>query len=260
MSAESQLTTHDLEIPFGSGVDPSTGHTLVTRKLRVLLLAPSALSDEKLSNTIERIEHFASLTGGQDLAIVFLLNPRPVSSFLSTKQLVAEGADRDSKQDGIFSYSKLQAEMINHTEISYVPILPLAQVEGLSELLTKHAANLARSTPKQNGTATTLELLQFCTANPPMSQQTALILSDLFPNLKDLATACSSVTSAPNSGSPSVRAPSSQADGIYDLGLGMSTQNSDSSTKGKLKRLRDLCGDQECRDIVDFWKEEWTVD
>lgn len=257
---ESRLTTHDLDIPFGSIVDQSNGNTTLTRRLRVLLLSPSAVADKQLIDTVTRINHFASLTGGQDLAIVFLLNPPSDARFVSARQQTMSGGDQRAEVDGVYAYSKLQAEMINHAEIPHAPILPLAKLDGLSVLLRKHVANLSRIQPKQHASATQLDLLQLCTASPPMSQQTAYILSDLFPSLRDLATACTSVTSAPNSSSPSARAASSQTNDFYDLGLSMGPQSSDSTANNKLKRLRDLVGDQECRDVVDFWKEEFVLE
>ena len=257
---ESQLTTHDIEIPFGSALDPNTGNTLPARQLRVLLLSPSAVNETKLDDTFKRIQHFASLTGGEDLAIVFSLNPPQAADSVSAKALAKISHDDSTKVDSIYAYSKLQAEMMNHREIPHIPILPLATSDKLPHLLSNHVASLTRPARKQKPVATSFELLQLCTANPPMSQHTAFILSDLFTSLKDLAMTCSAVTSAPNSSSPSARAASSQVSGLYDLGLGTSTQDSDSTVTCKLKRLSDLVGEQECRSIVEFWKEEWVAD
>lgn len=241
-------------------MNPQTGNSLPARRLRVLLLSTSAVHEAMLEHTFKRTHRFAALTGGEDLAIVFLLNPPPARTFISAKQHAADFSDDTANIDAIHAYSKLQAEMMNHSEIPHMPILPLCKLDGLPQLLSKHVANLNRPPPTQKAATTSFELLKLCTANPPMSEHTSYILSDLFVNLRDLATTCSAVTSAPNSSSPSVRAAFSQADGIYDLGFGMSTQGSDVPPTGKLKRLRDLVGEQECRNVVDFWKEEWVVD
>ena len=258
--AESRLDTHDLEIPFGAAVDPQMGTTLSGRRLRVLLLSPTAVTDETMQEIFNRIQRFASLTGGRDLAIVYLLCSPPHTAFLSAKQLASGALDEATSVDAAYGYSKLQAEMINRADIPHIPILPLPNLESLSQVLEQHVANLSRISPKHKASATTFELLQLCTANPPMPLQTAYVLSDIFTTLDDLAAACSTVTSAPNSSSPSARAAgeSSQMSDVYDLGMGMSTQSSDATNK--LKRLRDIVGDQQCRDIVDFWKEEWTID
>ncbi|KAK5120359.1 hypothetical protein LTR85_006298 [Meristemomyces frigidus] len=271
---ESQLSTHDVSIPLSAVVDSRTGNALSTRHLRLLLLSRSAVAETKLDDTIKRIQHFASLTGGQDLAIVFLLAAPPAgSTFVSAKQLAVDTSSATASNDdteGVYAYTRLQAVLVNHADIPNLPILPLADLEGLAALLKKHVANFTRArTPQAQGTtavATPFELLQVCTANPPMSQQTAYVLSDLFANIKELAEACTSVTSAPNSSSPSARAAalaglggvSSQMDDPY----GPSTQETGLSdgAQGKLKKLRDLVGEQQCMDVVDFWREEWTVD
>jgi len=100
-----------------------------------------------------------------------------------------------------------------------------------------------------------------------MPQQTAYILSDLFPNFQELAEACTSVSSAPNSSSPSARAAAGVGVNLLD-GLMAWTQGSSDAEVGrggdgaeaKLKRLRDLVGERECVDLVEFWREEWTVE
>lgn len=262
MQAESQLGTHDLEIPFGETVDANTGNTLSARRLRVLLISPAGVRGARLEDTLQRIQHFAALTGGQDVVIVFLLNPPLAANFVIAKDLAAQASKSDTSVDGIYAHSMFQVEMVKHAEIPHLSMLLLCKMDGIQQLLQKHITNLSRTIPTPKPFATPLDLLQHCTATQPMSQQTAYILSDLFPSIDELATACSSVTSAPNSSSPSARVAggSSQATDIGDIGLGMSTQWSDSNAAGKLKTLRDLVGDRECRDIVDFWKEEWTVD
>ena len=225
----------------------------------MLLVSPCDMIEVKLDQSFKRIEHFTSLTGGRDLAMVFLLSPPAATSFVSAKDLASGTTDEAGKADAVQAYCKLQAEMVNHAEIPYIPILPLCQIDGLSQLLHKHIANVDRSIPKRKPSASSLDILQLCTANPPMSQQTMYILSDLFPTLSDLATVCLSSTSAPNSSSPSVRAAGmiSKANGT---GLVTSTQSSDVDTSSKLKQLRALVGEQQFQDIVDFWMEEWTVD
>ncbi|KAK4550133.1 hypothetical protein LTR36_003100 [Oleoguttula mirabilis] len=271
---ESQLDTHDISLPVNSAVDPKTGNTVSTRQLRLLLLSSTSVSEVKLNDTIKRIRHFASLTGGQDLAIVFLLSQPQVTTFVSAKQLAVHGATTASTTDdaeGVYAYSKVQAELMNKPDIPNIPVLPLASLEGLPALLRKHVANLTHVHTQSHAAAATpvvaspFELLQLCTANPPMPQQTAYILSDLFPNIKVLAETCTSVTSAPSSSSPSARAAvlagmdeSSQMGDPY----GLSTQGTEvsDSAHGKLKTLRDLVGEQQCLDVVDFWREEWTVD
>ena len=256
VKVETQLETHDLEVPLQSQTDARTGHTISTRQLRALLLSRSAVADEKLRATFERIEHFASLTGGEDLVFIFLLNPPPASTFVSAKDLSEANNNDMADTDAIAAYSKLQAELINHADIPHIPVLPILTVANLSETISKHTTALQSQPPKQRAPATSsFSLLKLCTANPPMSEQTAYVLSDLFKDLKDLAFACSTVSSAPNSSSPSARAAGFPSSFSYDI----NTQSSDSNAASRLKRLRDLIGEQECHDIIDFWKEEWTL-
>ena len=226
----------------------------------MLLFAASEAKDENLDSAVSRIQHFASLTGGHDLIIVFLLHAPPATSLISAKQLNA--GDATCGIDGTRSFSSLQATLINHTEIPHIPILPLPTLDGLSALLKKHVDHSAQPPPARAASGTSFDLLQHCTANPPISQQTAYIVSDLFPNLKELAQACANVTSAPNSSSPTARGISDTPQPVRgsDNGMGMSTQSSYFAASNKLKKLRDLVGDRECNDIVDFWKEEWAIE
>lgn len=241
-------------------MDPRTGNTTVSRHLRLLLLSASDVADAKLADTILRLQHFVSLTGGQDLAIVFLLSRPAESSFVSSKALASSTSNTNDGVDGVYAYAKLQAELANHDEILTIPILPLATLSDLANLLKKHAEALTRSSPRPAQRTASIDLLGQCTSNPPMPQETVFYLSDIFPNLAELASACTTVTSAPNSSSPSARAAAwqSQDSAVYDLGLGMSTQSSESG--GRVRRLRDLVGREKMGEIVDFWAEEWTAD
>lgn len=262
-TAESQLGTHDLALPVTTSIDPRTGSTVASRTLRVLLFSPSSVSDEKLSETVERIRRFASLTGGHDLAIAFLLQSAPSAGFVSAKDLKENAVTPQAPDDdGIVAYSKLQATLTDHAEIPCVPVLLLAKLESLPEVLMKHVGYLSRPKQRASPPTTPFALLQLCTASPPMSQHTAFILSDLFADLRELAAVCTAVSSAPNSSSPSVRAAGLSSQPYSTQGGGMETglQYSEGIALGKLKQLRDLVGEQECADIVDFWKEEWTID
>ena len=229
------------------------------RQLRALLLSRSAVSDVKLYDTLKRIQHFASLTGGEDILIVYLLNTPPGSSFVSAKELNKDTSDDSTPADAIAAYSKLQAEMIICTETSYIPIRPISRLDDLSDTILKHVSALKVEPRKQETLSKSFELLKLCTANPPMADQTAYLLSDLFADFKDLAAACSTVTGAPSSSSPSARAAAFQSSGVYGINIDTSTPNLDSTAAENLKTLRDLVGEQECQDVIDFWKEEWLV-
>lgn len=255
---EHQLTTHDIEIPFGSAVDHITRNATSIRQLRLLLLSASAISDARLDHSLKRISHFASLTGGEDVAIVFLLCPEKATNFITAKQL-NEGDAKAHTTQGTLAYSKLQAELFDLDDVSRLPILLLSKLEGLPNLLKRHLANLSRPEPPRKPAATSLELLKVCTAKPPMSQQTAFILSDLFTDLRDLGEACTSASPATSSNSPSHVPTTSQlldrSGWVRDV---TSPVSSDTATS-KLERLRDLVGEQQCQDIIDFWKNDFAV-
>ncbi|KAK0818945.1 hypothetical protein LTR02_003296 [Friedmanniomyces endolithicus] len=259
---ESRLETHDIAIPLGAILDPTTGIATTTQHLRYLLLAPSSVDQRQIGVTLNRIQHFASLTGGQDLAIVFLLQPPPATTIIPAKQLLDDASNcSKSSSDGMYAYTSLQAALMDRSDIPYIPILPLATLSTLPDLLKRDASSRARSPPKAiSKLPRSLNLLRLCTANPPMPQQTAYMLSDLFPNLRDLAMACTNISSAPGSSSPSARAAASLLSSQDTEMFGMSTQASYAGGYGKLKRLRDLVGEQQCMDVVDFWREEWTAD
>ncbi|KAK3675696.1 hypothetical protein LTR78_004337 [Recurvomyces mirabilis] len=241
---ESRLVTHDIAIPLSTTPD---------RQLRLLLLSPTSVSEAKLEGTIARVRHFASLTGGQDISIIFSLEATGTGS------------------TDMLACSKLQAVLIDHYgSIPYIPIIPVPTLASLPEQVKKYVFNLTRPQriAAQPPLPSPFTLLQHCTTSPPMPQQTAYYLSDLFANLKDLASACSSITSAPNSSSPSARTAgtnrmlSSQDRNhgeIFDADENMPI-SSESTEHAKLKQLRDLVGEQQCRAIVDFWQEEYVMD
>ncbi|KAK3113284.1 hypothetical protein LTR53_009568 [Teratosphaeriaceae sp. CCFEE 6253] len=259
---ESRLDTHDIAISLDDGAGPMDGGAL--RCLRLLLLGPSSTDASKLEATLDRIQHFMSLTGGRDLAIAFLLQGPPPSSFTSARQLVdVMGIGKGNATSGMHAYTLLQATLVERLDPSHIPLLPVATLESLPILLQKYVASLSQREPLRGmrKPPTALDLLQLCTANPPMPQETAYILSDLFANLRELADACTSIPSAPTSSSPSARdqyglGESSQDTNMLDMG----TQATMLGLHGRLKRLRDLVGEPQCNDIVDFWRQEWLAE
>jgi hypothetical protein len=84
-------------------------------------MAPSWTLESNLPNTLDRIHRFASLTGGQDLATVFLLNPPKTSSFISVKDLTSAGSDPEAGTKGVLAYAKLQASLLSRSDIPHIP-------------------------------------------------------------------------------------------------------------------------------------------
>ncbi|EMC95076.1 hypothetical protein BAUCODRAFT_525199 [Baudoinia panamericana UAMH 10762] len=228
---------------------------MVARQLRLLLLSSTATAEASIGETLHRIQHFAALTGGQDLAIVFLLSPPPATTFTSAKAVMdGRVGSADGQPSGIIAYAKLQAVLANRMDIPYIPILPLSKLDDLSGLVQNYVAQLSRTRFKPvTKRATPFGLLQLCTSNPPMPQQTAYVLSDLFRDFRDLAVACTSATPAPESSSLFARAAPSQELSSQTAEVSSATQLSDTRSGDRLAQLRDLIGKQECREIVDFW-------
>lgn len=247
-------------------IDPETGNTLQTRRLRLLLLSPSAVTDTKLGDTLERIQRFAALTGGEDLAIVFVLYPQKDMSFVSVKALTTDNTTNDAGANGMYAYTKLQAALFSDAAIPHIPTLPLADIQGLPETLVKHTATLEKAAMSKHTTHPTMkkntskpttpfDLLQLCTAEPPMTKHTALVAADVFTDLADLAATCTSVTTAPAASSPSMRA--SQVNSSQTAAeRGWVSPDCEE----KMRRLRTLLGEKECQNLIDFWAEEWTLE
>lgn len=161
-------------------------------------------------------------------------------------------APMSSSAHGITAYAKLQAEIFNHAGIPYVPILPLHKADGLHALLGRYVESLKPPALQPvKPAASSFELLRLCTVRPPLSQQTAYMLSDLFPNLRDLAAACSDVSSVPIASSSPTAAYATDPLRTVDYGT---TRGLELAANSSLHRLCELVGEAECQNIIDFWK------
>jgi len=95
-----------------------------------------------------------------------------------------------------------------------------------------------------------------------MPIESAFILSDVFLSIRDLAEECISTKSAPTSSSNS-------QDAADDPGISASQIMREVEMNGtqdptvrwnRLNRLKELVGEQGCKDVIDFWKEEWLLE
>jgi hypothetical protein len=254
-STENRLETHDLAIPLSIKFDTNGHNNIVqTRQLRVLLLSPTSTSTANLPHTLDRIHHFAGLTGGQDLIIVFLLSA-PATADTNTSDKTNPST---ISVHPTLAFTHLQASLLPRTDIPYIPILPLANLANLPDLLLKHASALSNRhhqpsiTP--NSTTKPLDLLQLATAEPPMDRETLFFVTDCFANLRELAMA---------STEPGVdlqgllEASSDGFDGAQ--GLRSSSGEGRVATE-RLRELRSLVGAEKFREITDFWADEWVVE
>lgn len=239
-SQENDLATHDIALYIGPKIGPRTC------QLRVLLISPSTVSKGKIESTFERIQHLVHITGGQDVIIAFLISPPVGARFASARSLVEPSEDRGT--DGMLAYCKLQAETVSRPELS-IPILPLSTLDGLPALLESHLSTAASPTRVPSPVATPFQMLQHCTTTPPLCQQTAFLLSDSFGSLRELVEGCCAVLDPAQelNSSSSFTEPSLRSNGGGDA-------------REKLKRLKDLVGDQEWENLVVFWQQEWAME
>ena len=217
----------------------------------MLLLSPSRVVDHKLAETLQRVQDLISLTHGRDIAIIFLLSPSRDTTFASAKLLTQTHApfDTQSGSEGVIAYAKLQAEVIDQIKTPCVPIFPVADLDGLPDLLHKLASKTAAS-QLSAPVASPSELLPHCTTHPPLRQEMASVLTNLFNDLKDLARASTNPACI-------------QAEGNWPLGDAASelqTIEDDAAAAAKSESLRHLIGENEWKGIMDFWTDEWLAD
>jgi hypothetical protein len=225
-------------------------------------MAPSWTMESNLPNTLDRIHRFASLTGGQDLAIVFLLNPPKTSSFISVKDLTSAGSDPEAGTKGVLAYAKLQASLLPRSDIPHISILPLASLESLPGLLTNYATGVSRTPQRVPVSTSPFEMLQLSTTESPMDRQTAYFATDCFTDMRDLAVVCTEPVAEPTSSSPSFgadRGAASQS-GIAGCHGHLGHAHREHDAAERLRQLRELVGEQRYTELVEFWLEEWTVD
>jgi hypothetical protein len=225
-------------------------------------MAPSWTMESNLPNTLDRIHRFASLTGGQDLAIVFLLNPPKTSSFISVKDLTSTSSDPEAGTKGVLAYAKLQASLLPRSDIPHISILPLASLESLPGLLTNYATGVSRTPQRVPVSTSPFEMLQLSTTESPMDRQTAYFATDCFTDMRDLAVVCTEPVAEPTSSSPSFgadRGAASQS-GIAGCHGHLGHAHREHDAAERLRQLRELVGEQRYTELVEFWLEEWTVD
>lgn len=153
------------------------------RKFRFLLLTASNNALDNVDCTKSRIQHFSSLTGGQDSALIFLLysahTPTTENGFATAKHL------NSNTINGFQAYLTFQSQLLQST--IPLPLLPLGSPSSLPQILTTFmdsAAKVVKAPPIPNAAT---DLLPYCTTNPPLDQLTVTVLSDLFPCLRDFA-------------------------------------------------------------------------
>ncbi|KAF2099630.1 hypothetical protein NA57DRAFT_55583 [Rhizodiscina lignyota] len=174
-----------------------------------------------MSSTLRRIEHFTSLTGTVDVAIVFHLTPKP--------NAIAAPQSAKQQRERLFAFSSFMSAMFSQTSTPAIPVLPLASASSLPAVLQTFASSLIKGHSVAAAAVPGLrpiELLQYCTVNSPLDQHSTFLLTDIFDSMGSLAGAMTN-----------------------------STQNQEVEQK-----LLDLLGLETAQSVADFWRDEWVAD
>ena len=246
--AESQLEAHDIALPLS---EPSrmNDNQQSKRTLRLLLLSPNGMSDTSLPITLSRIQHFASLTGGIDVAIVMLLSAsRP---FASAKTLIDTSGSNETQ--GLSSYTRLQCELMTRTDLPWIHVLPLATLDGLVDLIKGHSQSISRPKPKPSSAVRPLDMLAHCSTEPPLSSLAINLTSDVVPSMGRLAQSALAYRSS--LGLHTADEPGAQ---------GLISSDDVPCSEGAADKIFDLLAEQLAEDVVDgmadFWQDDWIID
>ncbi|KAG9832879.1 hypothetical protein KCU98_g15655, partial [Aureobasidium melanogenum] len=238
---ESLLETHDIALPIPD-FPKAVPNTKSKRVLRLLLLSPNNMSEEQLPATVARIRHFVALTGGLDVAIILSLSAS--KPFASAKDLL--NASEIDSMDGVRSYARLQAELMTRTELTWVPILPLAKLNDIVELIKTHAQLISRPKPKPSSALRPVDMLAHCTTDSPLPSLAVNLTTDAFSSLDSVAQAA--VTHDTSSSS------------LHDFRGAASSDGSLQSDSGPFSVLEEQLGSEIVANMVDFWVTEWAIE
>ncbi|KAG8630616.1 hypothetical protein KVT40_002235 [Elsinoe batatas] len=183
------------------------------------------MSDSLSSQLRDRLQHFAAITGGQNLAICFLLASEIEGTHFHQSSTPA---------CGLQAYTKLQCILTVESELPTLPVLLCANAGDVGATVKAHIESLVSYQPgpplPHPG-----NLLAGCTIGPYMSSAEVSSVASLFGNIGNLASAC--VASAEQS----------QSNGLMELTA------EDRTSIMRLEALRRQIGDERARGILGFW-------
>ncbi|KAI9723180.1 MAG: hypothetical protein M1828_004283 [Chrysothrix sp. TS-e1954] len=177
---ESQLSPHDLAIPFPEPCPRSTTNaankannrasrtlpttttpataaatgTATAQTLKILLLSPSSLPSDPAPTSpasaplLERLTHFSALTGGRDVLIVFLLHEAcsiSPSTSTSTSSNRATSTSIPGPSTGLSAHAQLTTLLFHHA--LPIPLIPLTSPPALLPTLKTYLTTLTRPLP-----------------------------------------------------------------------------------------------------------------
>lgn len=248
--AEDQLDTHHVAIMMPPAPAQDSTASSKKRFLRFLLLSANSTTDPNFAATLLQIQHFASLTGGADIAIIMLLHPAPAIVSARSMAKSHDSSPHISNISGVQAYVRLEVELFNLTDLPHIPILPLAKVEGLRHLLISHAQGMSRPVRESARQVTAGELLEYCTLDPPLSPLAVNLVTDVFSSLAELAAEATAIRrgDASTSLSSELNALQSSDGGSLD----------DLVCPG-LAELKAQLDPDVVKAMVEFWEEEWAA-
>ncbi|KAI1649741.1 uncharacterized protein F4817DRAFT_313465 [Daldinia loculata] len=158
---EAKLDTHDVALPL-----PNPGAT-PQRILRALLLSPPDVGKIESRTRIQRLFH---LNGGQDIAIVFLLQ---------------KGQGQESPMTALMT---LQLDLVDEFEI---PIILVNSVQDVSINLMAFHRQISISNGSRRTANPVQTLLPYCSDGQLLSEHAVNVLTDLTSNFRDFVGAAS---------------------------------------------------------------------
>jgi hypothetical protein len=239
---ESQLDTHDIAVAVPE-CSNATFAPKTKRTLRLLLLSPNNMSDERFSATIARIQHFIALTGGIDIAIIMSLS---ASNPFSTAKHLLDPSQTDG-MDGLHGYAILQSTFVTSAELAWIPILPLAELSGLVELVKTHAKAINRPTPKPSSAVRPLDMLAHCSPDHPLPPLAVSLTSDICSSMSHVAHAALTHRATSTHNSESLPSSEDAAQSIQ-------------STRTAFDILMEQLDGHVVENMIDFWADDWAVE
>jgi hypothetical protein len=172
--SETELKTHDLIISIPSSESSA-------RSLRLLILTQSSLAPENMETTLSRLQHFESLTGGTDSAIIFPLFGAQSSTGSNNNQPLPFPTPL---------HAFTQAQLLLMDQLINIPIIPLSTPASLTKVIntfiTSLNASLAVSAASQP-TSAAVHVLPYATSSGTMSQETRMAMTNMFTCMRDVA-------------------------------------------------------------------------
>lgn len=179
--------------------------------------------------SISRFRHFASLTGGKDVVVCFVL-----AIDAPDKQKNRSRQSDPPGPHGIHAYNELQCKIAEETDVHNVPILLCTTTSEVVSTIKTYIDSISFKRPAP-AVQRHHDLLSECTTVPPLDSYHANLVSDYFGSMHDLVKACVLIDR------------SEHGDPLVALTL----ENSD--LLSSMSALRDQIGGEASRNIFLFW-------